>query len=150
MVIGIVTTSAILVLGGFFITMALSYNTRYEQLGIMLMLVFILGVLAVAVHALRRKIIRMRLEVDDNGLRWKNLNERRVRRFAWTDLVRFQVTPVHHRGRVVGHELRLWTRFERSPLVIRQDVENAERHEDFLVFQKQMTTMLRDRQITRR
>lgn len=150
MVIGVISTSTILSLGGFLVAMALTYNTRYEQLGLMLTLVLVLVVLATMIHILRRNIVRMRLEADPSGLRWTNLSLGQVRRLAWEDLVRFQVTPLHRHGRLSRHELRLWTRSERVPLVIGEDVEDADRHGAFMDFQKELVRLLQAQGLTQR
>ena len=94
MVVGVISTSAILILGGFLIAMALTYNTRFEQLGIMLALVLVLAVVATMIHILRRNIIRMKLEADESGLRWTDVTHGQVRLIGWNDMVRFQSTPL--------------------------------------------------------
>ncbi|MEE2908100.1 MAG: hypothetical protein VX527_09760 [Planctomycetota bacterium] len=123
--------------------MALTYNTRYEQLGIMLNLVLVLIVVAVMIQILRRNIIRMRLETNENGLRWTNLSQGQVRLLPWDDILRFQVAPLHRHGRLSRHEFRLWTRASRVPLVIGQDVDDPDRHQAFMHFLGELGSILK-------
>lgn len=150
MVIGVVSTSAILSLGGFLISMALTYNTRYEQLGIMVSLVLVLIVVAVMIEFLRRKIVRLRLETGENGLRWTNLNQGQVRLLPWDDILRFQIAPLHRHGQISRHELRLWTRASRAPLVVGQDMDDPDRHKAFMQFTQDLGNMLKSHGIDNR
>ena len=150
LVIGILTTSGFLILGGLLISMALTHNTPYEQLGFMLSLVLVLVVLAGMIQTLRRHVVRMKVELHPDGLRWTNLNRRVARKLLWADLVRFQIAPIHVHGRPVATELRLWTRFEHTPLIIREDATDHSRYEDFKNFQQFMATRLLEHGIERR
>jgi hypothetical protein len=150
LVIGIVTTSGILILGGLLVATAITHNTRYEQLGFMLSLVLVLVVIAVMIQTLRRHVVRMRVQIHPDGLRWSNLNRGVARKMTWDDLIRFQIAPLHAQGRPIGTELRLWTRFEPAPLIIREEVNDVSRHERFEQFNRTMTEMLMKHQVERR
>ncbi|MDG2422413.1 MAG: hypothetical protein P8M22_00390 [Phycisphaerales bacterium] len=150
MVVGVISTSAILILGGFLIAMALTYNTRFEQLGIMLALVLVLAVVATMIHILRRNIIRMKLEADESGLRWTDVTHGQVRLIGWNDMVRFQSTPLHRHGQLSHHEIRLWTSASRVPLVIGQTPDNSDRYEKFMLFQDQLAHLMKLNGVTSR
>ncbi|MAT80609.1 MAG: hypothetical protein CMJ29_03060 [Phycisphaerae bacterium] len=150
LVVGAVSTSAILVLGGFLIMMALTHNTRFEQLGFMIFLVLVMIVLAGMIHVLRRNIIRLRLEVVESGLKWIQLNDGTIRRLNWESITRFQSSALRRHGRICGHVFRIWTTHSRMPLVITEDSEDDERYERFRMFDSQLCELLRNRGIPSR
>jgi hypothetical protein len=143
LVVGTITTTVLVILGSVLITMALTLNTRYERLGLMLLLVVVLAAIAAMMHVLRRNIDRLRLEADEHALRWSNLKEGWTRRIAWSDLAFFHKATIHRRGHVVRHELRIHLRDVREPLILGEDVANGERHARFLDLQEQLIGRLK-------
>ncbi|MCH2153295.1 MAG: hypothetical protein MK089_08140 [Phycisphaerales bacterium] len=150
LVIGIITTSGFLILGSLLIATAMTHNTRYEQLGFMLSLVAVLIIVAGMIQTLRRHVVRMRVELQSDGIRWTNLNRGMKRKLLWDDLVRFQIAPIHAHGRPIAVELRVWTQFERTPLIIRESMEDSNRYEKFQTFEQSITRLMMQHGVERR
>ena len=150
MVIGVVTTAIILCLGTFLISAALTRGTPYEQLGFMMNLVVALAIIGTTRMGLRRKIIRQRIDLDDQGLRWTNLNLGHTRRIDWEAVLRYETIGIRRRGSLVGRELRIWTSLDPLPLVIHQPMVDGDRGQDFERFQQSAVERLRSFSIPRR
>ncbi|MBG80432.1 MAG: hypothetical protein CMJ39_06970 [Phycisphaerae bacterium] len=150
LVIGIVTTSGFLILGSLLIATAMTHNTRYEQLGFMLSLVVVLIIVAGMIQTLKRHVVRMKVEAQSDGLRWANLSRGVARKMTWDDLVRFQIAPIHAHGRPIAVELRVWTQFERTPLIIREAMEDSNRYEKFQIFEQSFTRLMMQHGVERR
>ena len=150
MVIGVVSTAVILCLGTFLISSALTNRTPYENLGFMVNLAITLAVIAGTVTVLRRKIIRFRVELDDRGLQWTNVNLGQTRRITWENLERFQAIGVRRRGMLVAHNLRIWTTADVHPIVVHQVQVEGPHLEAYRRFEKSAVAMLSQHGVARR